>query len=154
MPQPRESATIDDPDEHIDEVGEFITTLLSTPATRLTSCRGWTAHELVAHLAAGAAADQRIDDERAMATILLTINKLRLEEREIIALCDWAQLSYAEAATAMGIPIGTVRSRLSRAHEQLRQLTDDAQVGDPDNPNGEHRTELLARTAKERNDEH
>ena len=89
-----------------------------------------------------------------MATILLTINKLRLEEREIIALCDWAQLSYAEAATAMGIPIGTVRSRLSRAHEQLRQLTDDAQVGDPDNPNGEHRTELLARTAKERNDEH
>jgi uncharacterized protein (TIGR03083 family) len=49
------SQTIDEPDLTIDEVGEFITTLWSTPATRLTNCRGWTAHELVAHLAAGAA---------------------------------------------------------------------------------------------------
>lgn len=39
----------------VDEVGEFITTLLGTPAHRLTACTGWTAHELVAHLAAGAA---------------------------------------------------------------------------------------------------
>jgi uncharacterized protein (TIGR03083 family) len=39
----------------IDEVGEFLTTLLATPPTRLTNCRGWTAHELTAHLAAGAA---------------------------------------------------------------------------------------------------
>jgi hypothetical protein len=41
-------------DDDVDEVGEFIATLLVTPATRLTACRGWTAHELVAHLAAGA----------------------------------------------------------------------------------------------------
>src|SRR3954452_6362421 len=39
----------------IDEVGELITTLLATPPNRLTNCRGWTAHDLVAHLAAGAA---------------------------------------------------------------------------------------------------
>ena len=39
----------------VDEVGEFIATLLATPAHRLTACRGWTAHELVAHLTAGAA---------------------------------------------------------------------------------------------------
>jgi hypothetical protein len=39
----------------IDEGGEFFTTLLATPPTRLTNCRGWTAHELTAHLAAGAA---------------------------------------------------------------------------------------------------
>jgi hypothetical protein len=44
----------------VDEVGEFITTLLATPATRLTACRGWTAHELVAHLAAGAAEEADI----------------------------------------------------------------------------------------------
>ncbi|MGO9874818.1 MAG: maleylpyruvate isomerase N-terminal domain-containing protein, partial [Acidimicrobiia bacterium] len=43
----------------VDEVGELITTLLATPATRLTACRGWTAHELVAHLAAGAAESTR-----------------------------------------------------------------------------------------------
>ena len=39
----------------IDEVAEFVSTLFATPAHRLTACRGWTAHELVAHLAAGAA---------------------------------------------------------------------------------------------------
>jgi uncharacterized protein (TIGR03083 family) len=39
----------------IDEVGELFTTLLATPPARMTNCRGWTAHELVAHLAAGAA---------------------------------------------------------------------------------------------------
>lgn len=39
----------------LDEVGELFTTLLATPPGRLTNCRGWTAHDLVAHLAAGAA---------------------------------------------------------------------------------------------------
>jgi len=38
-----------------DEVGEFVATLLATPAHRLTNCAGWTAHELVAHMAGGAA---------------------------------------------------------------------------------------------------
>src|SRR3954462_2004273 len=44
-----------DLDPDLDEVGEFFSTLLATPAHRATACRGWTAHELVAHLAAGAA---------------------------------------------------------------------------------------------------
>jgi uncharacterized protein (TIGR03083 family) len=48
-----DTALVDD--AGVDEVGELILTLLSTPAHRLTACRGWTAHELVAHLAAGAA---------------------------------------------------------------------------------------------------
>jgi RNA polymerase sigma-70 factor (ECF subfamily) len=73
----------------------------------------------------GEDADQRVDDERTMAGLLVKINSLRIEEREVIALCDWANLSYAEAATALAVPIGTVRSRLSRAHEHLRRLLQD-----------------------------
>ena len=73
-------------------------------------------------------AGNRVDDERSMALILDKVNSLRVEEREIIALCDWTDLSYAEAATALGVPVGTVRSRLSRAHQHLRKLIDD----DPD----------------------
>src|ERR1700689_5031364 len=46
--------------DDVDEIGEFIATLFATPATRLTACRGWTAHELVAHLAAGAAEEADI----------------------------------------------------------------------------------------------
>ena len=47
-------ATDVDHNQHLDEVGELFATLLVTPPERLTACRGWTAHELVAHLAAGA----------------------------------------------------------------------------------------------------
>lgn len=71
--------------------------------------------------------EQRIDDERAMASIIAKLAVLRIEEQEVIALCDWADLSYAEAATALGIPIGTVRSRLSRAHEHLRTMIENQQ---------------------------
>ncbi len=42
--------------------------------------------------------------------------------RQVVVLCDLEGLSYAEAAEALGIPVGTVRSRLSRAREMLRQL--------------------------------
>ncbi len=41
--------------EVLDEVGALFTTLLATPPDRLTNCQGWTAHDLVAHLASGAA---------------------------------------------------------------------------------------------------
>ncbi len=69
-------------------------------------------------------AAQRMDDERTMAEVLSALSGLRIEEQEIVALCDWAGLSYAEAATALSVPIGTVRSRLSRAHGHLRVTLD------------------------------
>jgi len=68
----------------------------------------------------------RIDDERRMHWILMIASRLKANEREIIALCDWSGVTYAEAATALDVPIGTVRSRLSRAREHLRTLLDEA----------------------------
>jgi RNA polymerase sigma-70 factor (ECF subfamily) len=38
-----------------------------------------------------------------------------------VALCVWAGLDYAAAAQALGIPVGTVRSRLSRARAKLHR---------------------------------
>jgi RNA polymerase sigma factor (sigma-70 family) len=65
-------------------------------------------------------ATERIDEELSMAQILVHIRAMRIEEQEVIALCDWSALSHEEAATALGVPVGTVKSRLSRAHEYLR----------------------------------
>jgi len=43
-------------------------------------------------------------------------------EREVLLLAVFEELSYEEIATALGIPIGTVRSRLNRARGRLREL--------------------------------
>lgn len=50
------------------------------------------------------------------------MRKLPEPFREVVLLCDVEGLSYAETAQVLGIPIGTVRSRLSRAREMLRRL--------------------------------
>ena len=41
--------------------------------------------------------------------------------REVIMLCDLQRLSYQECAEILGLKIGTVRSRLSRARSQFEQ---------------------------------
>lgn len=66
----------------------------------------------------------RIDDARQLAAVQAVYGRLRRGEQEVLALCVWSGLDYAQAAEAMGIPVGTVRSRLSRARARLRKLTD------------------------------
>ena len=39
--------------------------------------------------------------------------------REVVVLCELEEMDYAQAAQVLGIPIGTVRSRLHRARGQL-----------------------------------
>ena len=47
---------------------------------------------------------------------------LPVKFREIILLCDLEELSYQEIAETVGIPIGTVMSRLSRARKAMRGM--------------------------------
>jgi RNA polymerase sigma factor (sigma-70 family) len=49
-------------------------------------------------------------------------DRLPREHQDVLLLVCVEDLSYAEVATALGIPIGTVMSRLSRGRERLRQL--------------------------------
>jgi RNA polymerase sigma factor (sigma-70 family) len=67
-------------------------------------------------------ADSRLDDERRMREALRAVGELPRREQEVVALCGWAGLSYEDAAVALAIPVGTVRSRLSRARARLREL--------------------------------
>jgi len=59
---------------------------------------------------------------------------LRDEEREALLLLAWAELSYEEIATATGVAIGTVRSRLSRARAKPRKLADAQLLGEKREP--------------------
>ncbi|MFD5039352.1 RNA polymerase sigma factor [Streptomyces sp. NPDC087894] len=67
----------------------------------------------------------RVDDARRLAAVQRALGGLRRQEREVLVLCVWSGLDYAEAAEALGVPVGTVRSRLSRARTRLRRLTDE-----------------------------
>ncbi|MGW4956228.1 RNA polymerase sigma factor [Nonomuraea sp. NPDC004186] len=61
----------------------------------------------------------RIDDAGRLAAVRQAYGRLRRQEQDVFALCVWAGLDYAQAAEALGIPVGTVRSRLSRARKKL-----------------------------------
>jgi RNA polymerase sigma factor (sigma-70 family) len=63
----------------------------------------------------------RVDDERTIERLMRLVDRLPRREREVLALCAWDGLSYAEAAVALGVPVGTVRSRLFRARRRLEQ---------------------------------
>ena len=69
-------------------------------------------------------ADQRLDDERQMRVVLRAIKKLPRTDQDVLALCVWEGLSYDEVALALAIPVGTVRSRLSRARARLQESRD------------------------------
>ena len=67
--------------------------------------------------------EARLVDESRMAVLLEQLRTLPARERDVLALCVWSGLTYEEAATALGIPVGTVRSRLARARGRLRELS-------------------------------
>ena len=54
------------------------------------------------------------------AELVAALKALPRREREPLLLLAWADLSYEEIAAALGAPVGTVRSRISRARARLR----------------------------------
>ncbi|MFE9680800.1 RNA polymerase sigma factor [Streptomyces sp. NPDC006285] len=66
----------------------------------------------------------RLDDAAQLALVQTALSELKRAEREVLALCVWAGLDYATAAEALGVPVGTVRSRLSRARAELAKHTE------------------------------
>ncbi|MFE2600177.1 RNA polymerase sigma factor [Streptomyces sp. NPDC057617] len=66
------------------------------------------------------AVDQRLDAAALAPALRRALAELPVEEREVLLLVSWEQLTPAEAAAAVGIPAGTARSRLHRARGRLR----------------------------------
>lgn len=63
----------------------------------------------------------RLERAEASAQVRRAMARLRATEREVLTLCDARGMTYAEAARALGLPLGTIRTRLHRARLKLRK---------------------------------
>ncbi len=73
---------------------------------------------------------ERIEPDRAGAhAVESLVGELDPQRREAFVLTQLLGLSYAEAAAAAEVPVGTIRSRVARAREQLIARLDEDDVG-------------------------
>jgi len=64
--------------------------------------------------------DEQLDAEARRPELKRALESLTDDEREVLLLVAWEQLSQAEIAFVLGVPPGTVRSRLHRARTAMR----------------------------------
>jgi len=69
-----------------------------------------------------ASADEQLSQQQTTDRVRLAIGRLTPEQREVLMLIDLEACRYTEVADILGIPVGTVMSRLSRARQKLKQL--------------------------------
>lgn len=65
-------------------------------------------------------ADSRVSSAAVRRELASAIAGLAAGDRDVLLMVAWADLSYPEVAAALGIPAGTVRSRLHRARKRIR----------------------------------
>ena len=65
-----------------------------------------------------------VDAAERWQKVAAAVTSLPEPERDALVLHTWESLSYDEIADALGIPVGTVRSRLHRARRRLRELVE------------------------------
>jgi RNA polymerase sigma factor (sigma-70 family) len=70
-------------------------------------------------------ADARILAGAARGVLVAALAELSAGDRDALLLVVWGDLSHEETAEALGIPVGTVGSRLHRARRRLRAALDD-----------------------------
>jgi RNA polymerase sigma-70 factor (ECF subfamily) len=68
----------------------------------------------------------RLDAKRRLVAVAAALELAPDDEVEPLLLYVWDELSYAEIAEVLAIPVGTVRSRLNRVRHRLLELLDDA----------------------------
>lgn len=84
--------------------------------------------------AAGAVATRPTqEDGLAQHDILAALALLPDDQRSVLLLISVEDMSYAEASRVLGVPMGTVMSRLSRGRERLRAILNERGIGTPAN---------------------
>lgn len=70
----------------------------------------------------------RIDAETSLRIVNDVTRDLSEQEREIVLLVFWSGLSYEATSVALGVPVGTVRSRVSRTRRKLQLRLGESRV--------------------------
>ena len=70
-------------------------------------------------------ADARLAAGAASRAVAAALAELDSDQRDVVLLITWADLTYDQVAEALGIPEGTVRSRMNRARSRLRAALGD-----------------------------
>jgi RNA polymerase sigma-70 factor (ECF subfamily) len=68
---------------------------------------------------------ERLDDEERMRRLRRAVDKLPSAMRDALELVVWSEVSVADAAKVLGVPEGTLKSRLSRARAKLTRLLEE-----------------------------
>jgi RNA polymerase sigma-70 factor (ECF subfamily) len=76
--------------------------------------------------------DARLDADQLGGLLAAALRATPVRDRDALLLHAWADLTYEQIGDALGVPIGTVRSRIARARSRLRAALGDA--ADPDAP--------------------
>ena len=71
-----------------------------------------------------------VDAESTMALIREALDALPANQRDVVELVAWSEMSLADAAVALKISVGTVKSRLSRARARLARSQIASLLGD------------------------
>jgi RNA polymerase sigma-70 factor, ECF subfamily len=75
--------------------------------------------------------DELAGRQQALAFVSAALEQMEEDLRMVFLLCDVEELSSSEAAEALGIPVGTVKSRLRRAREEFASRTQTLRAGVP-----------------------
>ena len=95
--------------------------------TRKSRVRFWTGRlDQVDEAALAAQAGQ--EHSLHWADLVGALKCLSPEQRIVVLLVSVEDMSYADVSRVLGVPLGTVMSRLSRGRERLRQLTKEAET--------------------------
>jgi RNA polymerase sigma factor (sigma-70 family) len=65
--------------------------------------------------------DARLSADATSRAVAAAIAALNPGQRDVVLLVAWAELTYDQVAEALGVPEGTVRSRMNRARSKLRR---------------------------------
>lgn len=84
---------------------------------------------------------ERVEARVRRRELAAALAELRPRDREILLLHAWAELSASEIAVALSLPLGTVKSRLHRTRERLRNRLD---------PSGQSQLKAVIATPEER----